>query len=137
MTLNALDWPLFLFRFLFHLLLQVHSQHSPTGQGDLESSCWIYCRPLNVYLYPFKTAQISSTDHSFHFAFFTYWCRWTSDISNHQAHMGTLFGVGYMRVNVYSYPFRMAPIPLTGRSFCISLFVTYSCTRTFTTCKFL
>jgi hypothetical protein len=54
---------------IFHPLVQMQLLDSPTRQGHLETTSgnkYIY---VNVYSYPFRTAQLSLTDSSFHFDF--------------------------------------------------------------------
>ena len=47
-----------------------YPQHSPTREGNLESSWGIDHRYVNAWFYLFKTAQMTLTDSSFYFAFF-------------------------------------------------------------------
>ena len=48
----------------FHLFVQVHSQDSLTNKGQLELSLGIHCEYINVQLYYFKLAQVSSSGKS-------------------------------------------------------------------------
>ena len=89
---------------LFHLLLRVHPQNTPTRPGHLESSLWINSMYVNIYFYCFNSAQTSLADKPFQtLCFSPIGAGGPQDSPSSPGHMKLSFEMYSRYVTVYYY----------------------------------